>query len=551
MEQRGVGEVPTMPKRSTRIAVIYAGLAAGAAVLVLLRPMPFSAAQAFFAALIVIAGVLPTVWFSTMQQQSQFPVMPVAGLFYAVFFGASLFLMSKHIWPDYGYTKINLSPFATGDPARQDFKGFWYYLVLFRDRADAAPLSVLALTAAGVALFTASFVAARRALSGQLRSVRFIGETPVQHLEVLVWGLLGIHCLYELFPAVRSVPSLGQLATPAGYAAFGMFLVLWHRGEIGPLKGAAVFGAVLPVLLAVRFAQGLLSPMLVLGLFLVIVVFRLRPKLTGALVGFGIVSAVIAYPSIHQYRAMTWEGSATRLEEAPGPVEKILAVATLTRLAWSRSWRESEYTDADGQDEYTDAKTFPPVGGYPTLILIIGGRTYPVSPIHPLSVIAKRIATLPMLSHVYRLMPDRIPYLGGRSYAPLATSFVPRAVWPGKPRETFGGEFGRTFGFLVNDTNTSVNVPWIVELFVNFGGAGILAGMTVFGLLLAVLDRLFNDRSAPILDAVIGLTVIFPFAYPESNFSLKTGSMLPLAVFLFVYFRLGTWVLAHFEKPQL
>ncbi len=54
--------------------------------------------------------------------------------------------------------------------------------------------------------------------------------------------------------------------------------------------------------------------------------------------------------------------------------------------------------------------------------------------------------------------------------------------------------FGQIYRLTLNDDRqTSFNLPWITELLVNFGPIGVIAGMAVFGLFLAGLDRLFNE----------------------------------------------------------
>ena len=86
---------------------------------------------------------------------------------------------------------------------------------------------------------------------------------------------------------------------------------------------------------------------------------------------------------------------------------------------------------------------------------------------------------------------------------------------------------------------TSANIPWITEMLANFGPWVVIFGMSLAGVLLAFLDRVFNQPAMSDLEFVVGLTLIFPLVYPESNFSVMTGSMLPLFFSLFVYFYAG------------
>ena len=81
----------------------------------------------------------------------------------------------------------------------------------------------------------------------------------------------------------------------------------------------------------------------------------------------------------------------------------------------------------------------------------------------------------------------------------------------------------------------------------NFGVAGILLGMSLVGLVLAILEKLFNSPQMTSLEAVTGATILFPLFYQESNVSLMTGSILPLTVALLIFFHGGLRLLAWFE----
>ena len=122
---------------------------------------------------------------------------------------------------------------------------------------------------------------------------------------------------------------------------------------------------------------------------------------------------------------------------------------------------------------------------------------------------------------VYDRSPDPVPFWGGESYKPIFTSFIPRAIYPAKPEERAGGEFGRRYGILQgNRARSSINIPWLTELLANFGTAGVFIGMGLFGVLLGFLDKTFNARGMTQPEFLIGITLIFPLVYPESNFTV-------------------------------
>jgi hypothetical protein len=91
-----------------------------------------------------------------------------------------------------------------------------------------------------------------------------------------------------------------------------------------------------------------------------------------------------------------------------------------------------------------------------------------------------------MLSLVVESVPERIEYRYGVDYALIpAYAFIPRLIWPDKP----GGrslEFTHMFilgrGHAANP-NLHINITNIADLYLNFGLAGILAGMFLLGII--------------------------------------------------------------------
>ena len=72
--------------------------------------------------------------------------------------------------------------------------------------------------------------------------------------------------------------------------------------------------------------------------------------------------------------------------------------------------------------------------------------------------------------------------------------------------------------------------------------------MCLVGLFLGFLERVFNAPGMTDLEFTLGLSLIFPLVYPESNFSVMVGSMLPLFIALLVYFCVGSLALKQAEK---
>ena len=86
------------------------------------------------------------------------------------------------------------------------------------------------------------------------------------------------------------------------------------------------------------------------------------------------------------------------------------------------------------------------------------------------------------------MVPQYVPYKHGRDLLAIPLAFVPRAIWPSKPIISTGAEYGVALGTL-----TSVTPFPFGEMYWNFGKAGIIIGMFIWGVVLALLMRLYDS----------------------------------------------------------
>jgi hypothetical protein len=136
--------------------------------------------------------------------------------------------------------------------------------------------------------------------------------------------------------------------------------------------------------------------------------------------------------------------------------------------------------------------------------------------------------------------PNSQPYRHGETLLPLLTKWIPRFLWAEKPREELGNRWARDYGYLgPDDDETSYNLPWLAEMYINFGWGGIVSFSVAVGVLMGVLWAwLINGRTES-RHFALALTVSSAFFFPESNMSLQLGgvvvagaSVLSLLVFL-------------------
>lgn len=141
-------------------------------------------------------------------------------------------------------------------------------------------------------------------------------------------------------------------------------------------------------------------------------------------------------------------------------------------------------------------------------------------------IVAGRSANLDLLADVVRQTGDAVPFWGGETYLSLVGFAVPRFIWPTKPTKTLGQDFGHRYGYLDSwDTWTSINLPYLVEFYANFGEIGVLIGMVIVGVLYRLLDNDLNRPGQPLQVTICGLVLLVPLLNIESDFSLVFGGL--------------------------
>jgi hypothetical protein len=136
----------------------------------------------------------------------------------------------------------------------------------------------------------------------------------------------------------------------------------------------------------------------------------------------------------------------------------------------------------------------------------------------------RRLNHLHVTAAIMADTPGFVPYADGATYAPLFTKLIPRVVWPGKPIEAQGNAWAHRYGYLDgSDDVTSFNLPFLPEMYMNFGYPGIIVIGCALGLFMAfAATRLWMLDGDSSLIAFSILTAL-PLLTPESNLSLLAG----------------------------
>ncbi|MBD2606876.1 hypothetical protein H6G81_20660 [Scytonema hofmannii FACHB-248] len=329
--------------------------------------------------------------------------------------------------------------------------------------------------------------------------IQLSGVYSQNKLLTIVWQLLLLHLAGLFIPFLRTISVLNQLLEPIGYLAFGILYILWSRSRLPSVQTWAFLGVCLPIELIYRLATGALAQIMTLGLFMTIVIWYERKRFPVGLISLSILFYIIFNPVKYEFRALTWGGAYSN----SNPIEKVQLFTELVIKQYSNL--DAEYKKKDPQKVSA----------------------------------TERSAHILLFSNIVDDTPTIVPYWGGTTYSNLLTTYIPRALWTDKPTEQIANEFGRRYKYLGNnDYTTAWNLPWIVEMYANFGSLGVLIGMPLVGLLLAFLDQKLNASRMNSLEVVIGATILFPLIYQESNFSLMIGAAVNISFGLYLMFRL-------------
>lgn len=460
-----------------KIGLIVSGFAISVA-LVLLRPDSLSPTHAALAIAIICIGLAPS--FIYLHQpttaQSLFPLMPLTGMFYAIFFGLPAFLADYLIVP--GGHKIQ-------------FYG--------RSFLDSISLEAQVLVLSGVAIMFLTWAFGKKVIFKSLPRFSLSSSDNNRTLIMLAWGLSIANLAYWLSPGIQALPSVGQFLQPAGFVAFAVFYLYNADGQLARADKYLYFLLALPIWIGSLLATGFLTAvLLLLTLWLVLryTVIRALPWKTMLVIPF---LFLLVYPHVAEYRAVYWQA-------------------------------ESQ------SSAFTKLKGFAEIVGRRTLSEGFGTT----NDARPFTRLVRRISLILPMSHVVESTPERTAYWAGATYRTLFSGWIPRFIWRDKPEERWGNEFGRRYEILAAENRSmSVNIPWITEMYANFGRTGVLLGMAFAGLFLGLFDRFLNSPQPKLLEKAVGAAVLLPLFNQESNFTLMTGSLIPLIVCLWLYFTIG------------
>lgn len=302
----------------------------------------------------------------------------------------------------------------------------------------------------------------------------------------LMFGCLAITALRTLLLSAPMMGGLFQFILSLQWLGTGILVVLVRRGELSQM-GKVWLGVGIVIASATMLANGNIAPM---ALFFAVCAFAMwvgRPHFRARWI-VGVALAVLIATS---FRGIAIDFRRA-IEDTPMQLSQGQSLSMMVSLLSTR-------IETQG----------------------LGGAI-----LHGLSMTAGRSAILDLFANVVRRTPSEVPHWNGETYASLAGAAVPRVLWPDKPTKELGQGFGHRYR-LINPTNTStaINLPILVEFFVNFGGAGVLIGMCLVGVIYRGLDQVLNKPGQSPIISMIAVVILLPMLMIESDFSLVLGGL--------------------------
>lgn len=291
----------------------------------------------------------------------------------------------------------------------------------------------------------------------------------------------------------RPIAGAGQLLLfSSNLALVGCltFFILRLRRQLGFGLAAVVFLAFLPAYLLLAISGGFTGPIPVFGLAFIMVYMAERRRVPWGLIAIGILIWLPFNFAKNEYRSLIFAAGEGR--------------AQFHSL----------------QDVVTNVSTFADMAGrmlMPTNadeLLFMGHVTL------------VRFDIAYPFAHVVKLTPAEVPFLGGESYVDVLWKLIPRIVAPDKPDPGYGQIFGHSYFFLdPNDYTTSINFPQMVEMYVNFGVAGVIIGMFAMSQIYRLLTYFLNAPAQGDWITVFATSIFANQFRIESNFSLVIGGI--------------------------
>lgn len=352
----------------------------------------------------------------------------------------------------------------------------------------------LAFTIAGLVLLYIGYYVVAGLIFRSQQPFQFPSRITINEISIWGWVFESFYLVSLIYFSDTRIPSIEHFIPVLGWLGKGILLYQFFKGNMPVVGRILLWGGVIPYELIAGVATGAFAPVVTILIFIGVVILGTKKRLPVFIVILSLISVIISQPLKAEYRSVIWRGSGSHLNV----FEKAHLFLTIAK----------EY--------YVDGQSFAQAS----------------------SDFSSRTDHLGTTAAIIAQTPQIIPYLHGLTYINLLTSWIPRIAWPNKPKEDFGNVWAKWYGLMgSSDFETSYNLPWLPEFYMNFGILGILGGMLMVGVFFRFLAIKFCSGAHSPIEFLIGLTLTFRLFFAESNLSLMIGSTIPVFVALYITMR--------------
>ena len=266
----------------------YALLGAGLILLILTRAPELLFINAILGSLILFVGAIPAIHYLQIapSERSTIPLLPLAGVFYGLFFGVSVFAV-RVLWMPGEGRYFHYNPKTT--------------------LAVSTEAQILVL--AGIGLMYFGYLFFRMNMWRRSPQFRLPKIQDNRWKDIVVSGLAIAQLLYFYIPSIQQLPSVGQFVLPAGYLAFGYFYVRWREKQLKPVVAAIVLLIAFPLVIIKLITSGYLSSLILVGLLFVLLEMAIGGRVRWLPLLMLPAILLLAYPPMMVIRTHIWDSS--------------------------------------------------------------------------------------------------------------------------------------------------------------------------------------------------------------------------------------------------
>ena len=427
---------------------------------------------------IVLLGATPLFFWLKNERREAIPLLPMHGFFYAITFGIA------------GFHRFEKSIFEA-----------WHFEI----REDTFVYALVCVITGLLSLYFAYYLVAPRLLK-KIDKVRlfpfYIKDKNAYTL--LAWIGYPLTCLLYWLSQEGWAAYLKPSFFIGYQFIFYVLIAAYFRGLLSATTKVVLLTLIFPYQFFIGsvFLEGSIGPLIINLVAICILFFAIRQRVPWGWMALIILTILLIQPIKGELRNRIWQlnekGTSLQLKQGTTVIDSFGELSNVM---------SDNYLAGNGEQPFT--------------IKEASQASY------------ARMNRLTTLIEVIDRTPDPQPYRFGSTYTPLLTKLIPRILWENKPRETLGNDWVRAYGLISpTDYAYSYNLPWIAEMYMNFGFFGVLGVSFIVGLVFYVFKVAICQANNDPGKLAFGIILMMPLMFPESHLSMVLGGVIVGGIFL-------------------